>query len=71
MYKQATIDGDALYQMATAERPNGPHFPSAKVEQADCMDVWCTSILEGGPDFTRFDLKKDGVIIASAVIRGY
>ena len=72
MYKQSTVDGEAMAQMATAKRPLGPGFTGAQVEQADRMEVWCSSILDKGEDFTRFDLKaKGGKVIASVIVPGY
>jgi hypothetical protein len=71
MYLQAKVDGEAMAQMATAPRPLGPQFPVEKVEQADSMEVWCSSMMDVGEDLTRFDLKKGGKVIASAIIPGY
>jgi hypothetical protein len=72
MYKQATVDGEAMACMATAKRPMGPEFTAQQVEQADLMEVWCSSILDKGEDFTRFDLKaRGGKLIASVIVPGY
>jgi len=72
MYLQSKVDGDAMAQIATAPRPFGPQFPLAKVEKASSLEVWCSSFMDAGRDFTRFDLKDDtGKVIASAIIPGY
>ena len=73
MYKQSTVDGEAMEQLAQAKRPLGPGFNKTLVAQATSLEVWCASFMETGQDqdYTRFDLKKGNKVIASVIIPGY
>ena len=71
MYLQSKIDGDALGSTAQLPRPFGPAFTRSQVEQCDSMEVWCSGIMDSGPDCTRYDLKRGSRVIASVVVPGY
>jgi hypothetical protein len=70
MYKQSTLDGDDMCQVALAPRPLGPAFTKAQVEQADQMEVWCSSFTDT-LECTEFVLKKGGRVVANVVVPGY
>ena len=71
MYKESTVVGDALAGTAQLKRPLGPGFKPEQVEQADSMEVWCSGIMDPGPDCVRFDLLRGRKVIASVVVPGY
>lgn len=70
MYKQSTLDGDDMFQAALAPRPLGPAFTVELVEQADSMEVWCSSFTDT-LECTEFILKKGRKVIANVIVPGY
>jgi hypothetical protein len=71
MYRAEVVSGNDVVGAATVARPLGPEFSSELAKQADCMEVWCSGMMDPGPDYCRFDLKANGKVIASKLIRGY
>jgi hypothetical protein len=71
MYRAEVVSGNDVARRATEARPFGPEFSAECVKSADCMEVWCSGMMDAGPDYCRFDLKANGRVIASRLIRGY
>ena len=71
MYLDSYVEGDALVSCAMMRRPMGPGFSKDVVAQADRLEVWCTGILDSGPEFVKFDLLRRGKLVASIVVPGH
>jgi hypothetical protein len=70
MYLQDTVTGDALAGVVSAPKPFGPGFTAEQARVADSMEVWCSDMSDA-VEQTRFELMRDGKVIATAVIAGY
>ena len=56
----------------TMLQPFGPGFTKEQAEEADSMDILCSSFKDDGDDYTIFILKnKDGKTIATARVDNY
>jgi len=63
------LKGDKM--RANAGPPFGPGFSKAEIEAADTLAITTSDFKDEGPDFTKFELEKDGKVIATKNIPGY
>ena len=64
-------DPALLLKEAAAAPPFGPAFDPAMVQQADRLEVWGTTEMADGEDYTEFRLLKGDRVIGVARIPGY
>ena len=69
MYLQSTITDKSRMQ---GDNMFTPKWAPSVLEKAACMEVWCSSFSDSGPDFNRFILLDDDKNeIASKILGGY
>lgn len=64
---ERTTHKDAM----TLRQPFGPGFPQELADQAEAMEWWGSSIMDGGADWNEFRLFVGDEVIARRRMAGY